>query len=102
MKATCFSETSGDFRPTTQRYIPEDITLHDHRCENLKSYNSQVLKYPCQSCLVLFVCPSAAALDASVLLTFPYEAVTHCAFPEGSSLICVFHVVLSVNGDSLH
>jgi hypothetical protein len=24
--------------PTTQRYIPEDRTLHNYRCENLKSY----------------------------------------------------------------
>jgi hypothetical protein len=31
------SETSVDFQPTTRRYIPEDITLHSHRCENLES-----------------------------------------------------------------
>jgi hypothetical protein len=24
---------------TTRLHIPEDITLHNHRCENLKSYN---------------------------------------------------------------
>jgi hypothetical protein len=34
----CSSETSGDFQRTTQRYIPEESTLHNHRCENLKSY----------------------------------------------------------------
>jgi hypothetical protein len=38
MKATCFSETSVDTQRTTRRYIPEDGTLHIHRCENLKSY----------------------------------------------------------------
>jgi hypothetical protein len=27
-----------DIQRTTQRYIPEDRTLHNHRCENLKSY----------------------------------------------------------------
>jgi hypothetical protein len=27
-----------DFQRTTRRYIPEDITLRNHRCENLKSY----------------------------------------------------------------
>jgi hypothetical protein len=32
------SETSVDFQRTTRRYIPEDSTLHNHRCENLKSY----------------------------------------------------------------
>jgi hypothetical protein len=38
MEATCSFETSVDFRRTTRRYIPEDIPLHIHRCENLKSY----------------------------------------------------------------
>jgi hypothetical protein len=37
--AICCSETSVDFQRTTRRYIPEDGTLHNHRCENLKSYN---------------------------------------------------------------
>jgi hypothetical protein len=32
------SETSDGFQRTTRRYIPEDRTLHNHRCENLKSY----------------------------------------------------------------
>jgi hypothetical protein len=38
MEAICSSETSVDFQRTTRRYIPEDSTLHNHRCENLKSY----------------------------------------------------------------
>jgi hypothetical protein len=29
---------SVEFQRTTRRYIPEDRTLHNHRCENLKSY----------------------------------------------------------------
>jgi hypothetical protein len=33
------SETSVGAQRTTRRYIPEDSTLHNHRCENLKSYN---------------------------------------------------------------
>jgi hypothetical protein len=37
-EATCSSETAIDFQRTTRRYIPEDKTLHNHRCENLKSY----------------------------------------------------------------
>jgi hypothetical protein len=32
------TETSVDFQRTTRRYIPEVRTLHNHRCENLKSY----------------------------------------------------------------
>jgi hypothetical protein len=38
MEAICSSETSVDFQRNTRRYNPEDITLHNHRCENLKSY----------------------------------------------------------------
>jgi hypothetical protein len=32
------SETSVATQRTTRRHIPEDDTLHNHRCENLKSY----------------------------------------------------------------
>jgi hypothetical protein len=39
MEATHSSETSGTTLWTTQRHIPEDDTLQNHRCENLKSYN---------------------------------------------------------------
>jgi hypothetical protein len=38
MEATCSSETSVDFHRNTRRYISEDITIHNHRCENLKSH----------------------------------------------------------------
>jgi hypothetical protein len=38
MEAIYSSETSVDTQQTTQRYIPEDGTLHNHRCENLKPY----------------------------------------------------------------
>jgi hypothetical protein len=34
----CFSEMLVDFQQTTQRYIPNDRILHNHHCENLKSY----------------------------------------------------------------
>jgi hypothetical protein len=37
MEAIFSSETSVDPQQTTRRYIPEDGTLHNHRCENLKS-----------------------------------------------------------------
>jgi hypothetical protein len=37
METIYSSETSVDFQRTTRR-IPEDSTLHNHRCENLKSY----------------------------------------------------------------
>jgi hypothetical protein len=35
--ATCSSETSVDFQRTTWRSTPEDISLYDHRSENLRS-----------------------------------------------------------------
>jgi hypothetical protein len=38
MKTIFSSKTPVDFQRTTRRYIPEDRTLHNHRCENLKSY----------------------------------------------------------------
>jgi hypothetical protein len=43
MEATCSSETSVDTQQTTRRYIPEDGTLYNHRCENRKSYISWFL-----------------------------------------------------------
>jgi hypothetical protein len=38
MEAICSSETSVETQRNTRRHIPEDDTLHNHRCENLKSY----------------------------------------------------------------
>jgi hypothetical protein len=40
MEAMCPSETSVDLQQATQRYVPEDSVLHNHHCENLKSYRS--------------------------------------------------------------
>jgi hypothetical protein len=38
MEAIYSSETSVPSQQSTRRHIPEDDTLHNHRCENLKSY----------------------------------------------------------------
>jgi hypothetical protein len=38
MEATYSSETSADFQGSTRHNIPEDRTLHNHRCENLNSH----------------------------------------------------------------
>jgi hypothetical protein len=38
MEAPCSSETLVDSQRTIRRYIPEDITLYNHRRENLKYY----------------------------------------------------------------
>jgi hypothetical protein len=42
MEVTCSSGKSVNFQLTTRRYISEDRTLHNHRCDNLKSYNTAV------------------------------------------------------------
>jgi hypothetical protein len=41
MEAICSSETSVHTR-SIRRHIPEDGVLHNHRCENLKSYDLNV------------------------------------------------------------
>jgi hypothetical protein len=38
MEAICSSKKLADFQRTSRRYIQEDGTFHNHRCENLKSY----------------------------------------------------------------
>jgi hypothetical protein len=45
METICSSETSVVTQRTTRRYIPEDGTLHNHRCENLKSYTLPSICY---------------------------------------------------------
>jgi hypothetical protein len=42
MEAICSSETSVETHQTTRRCILEDYTLHNHRCENLKSYKIKI------------------------------------------------------------
>jgi hypothetical protein len=46
MEATCSSETSVNFQRSTWCHIPEDGTLHNHRCENPKSYNKNCISVP--------------------------------------------------------
>jgi hypothetical protein len=38
-EAKYIPETSVGFKRTTWRYVTEDRTIHNHRCENLKSYH---------------------------------------------------------------
>jgi hypothetical protein len=44
MEAICSSETSVATQQTTLRHIPEDNTLPNHHCGNLKSYISGLLR----------------------------------------------------------
>jgi hypothetical protein len=68
MEVTCSSEMSVDFQWVTWCYIPEDITLHNHHCENLKSYTCK--------CFCLFL------VEACV-------SVCTAGYSEFSSLLCV-------------
>jgi hypothetical protein len=43
LEVTCSSKALVDLKWTTLCYIPEDRTLHNHCCENLKSYRSSHL-----------------------------------------------------------
>jgi hypothetical protein len=43
MEAICSSETPVATQRTTRRHIPEDDTLRNHRCENLKSYKFTII-----------------------------------------------------------
>jgi hypothetical protein len=43
MSPSSATETSVDFQHTTRRYIPEDRTLHNQRCENFKCYTGRSL-----------------------------------------------------------
>jgi hypothetical protein len=43
MDAICSSETLVASQQTTRRYVPEDDSFHNHRCENLKSYLLEVV-----------------------------------------------------------
>jgi hypothetical protein len=45
MEATCSFEIFVDFQRTTRRYIPEDITLHNHLYENLKCLKNVNLNF---------------------------------------------------------
>jgi hypothetical protein len=44
MEAICSSETSVANQQTARRHIPEDDTLYNHRCENLKSYTRKCIR----------------------------------------------------------
>jgi hypothetical protein len=65
MEAVSSSETSVDFQPTTQCYITEDNTLHNHRCENLKSCKKHSLME--SRCWVVKIFASNSEYTGSIL-----------------------------------
>jgi hypothetical protein len=81
MKAICSSETSIDFQRTTRRYIPEDSTLHNHYCKNLKSYMTLCVSYEVGTELLFF---------SSV-----FSQSMRC-FPSSKSILQVSHEALPI------
>jgi hypothetical protein len=79
IKAMCSSETSVDTQRTTRRYIPEDGTLHNHRCDNLKSY---IIKSCLQSaCNCQYNCHEASLLGvfhSQKMLIFTSVEIWRC------------------------
>jgi hypothetical protein len=43
---------SLEFQWTTQPYVPEDSTLHNHCCENLKYYNTKTFSLYALFCVI--------------------------------------------------
>jgi hypothetical protein len=94
MEVVCPSETTVDFRRSTQRYIPEDRNLRAHRCEKLKSYKGffsvitgsspSLLSFPCSEYGVSFREQSGRGMKPTAhfhlmpcyTLAVPYEFVT--------------------------
>jgi hypothetical protein len=60
IEAICSSETSADFQRTIQRHIPDGSTLHNHRCENLRSYLFQ-------KCPLIHACCSVLEVEMNLL-----------------------------------
>jgi hypothetical protein len=48
MEVICSSKTLVEFQQNIPHYIPEDSTLHNHRCENLKSFINNKTLYTLQ------------------------------------------------------
>jgi hypothetical protein len=67
MEAKLSFETTVDFQRTTQRYIPEDRTLHNHRCDNLKPLYRYLL------CRVQNISDNASSSDSDA---GPYVTIT--------------------------
>lgn len=53
MEATCSFAAFVDLQWIKQRCIPEDETVHNYRCENLKSYINLFVLKKVSVCIVL-------------------------------------------------
>jgi hypothetical protein len=99
MEAIRSSETLGATQWTTRRHIPEDDTLHNHRCENLKSYKliqsaSSHLNY-LTSILILFFRLCLDLTSDRFFFRFPIK--TFYALPP-----CVLHATPNILVDLIN
>jgi hypothetical protein len=76
MEAICSSEMSICFHRTARRNIPEDITLHTHRCDKLKCIilnrlglhdREALVRFPAASVTSLFPTESRPAVGSTQL-----------------------------------
>jgi hypothetical protein len=87
---------SVEIQRTTRRHIPEDDTLHNHRCGNLKFYNVTT------NSMLQCICRKASSCSGGHDITRdfnighnsePVESSTQPINPFSCSDACVFHVV---------
>jgi hypothetical protein len=69
-----FLRKSLDFQRTAWRYIPEDRTLHNHRCEILGSFMSNVHTF-CSLTFAIILCEICEHPTAKKIALETYEAV---------------------------
>jgi hypothetical protein len=73
MKATYSTEMSVDVQRTTVCYIPEDGAVHNHCCENLKSYGLNEVH-----CKIESICSCNVHYMCSHLYGAPIEIIPAC------------------------
>jgi hypothetical protein len=76
MKATYSSQTSVDSEWTTRRYIPVDVTLHNHRGEDLRPYRKKKFSMP-SSVLMWPHEVSTAITDGFIFLNTHHQRHRH-------------------------
>jgi hypothetical protein len=87
MEATCSSEMSVDFQWATQHYIPEDRTLHDHDCVNLRSKMDLWKLLPFSIGRVYRICDHERICNLKILKDYRFSApvnkkwVLECRLP---------------------
>jgi hypothetical protein len=98
IEAICSSEMSVDSQRTTWRYIPEDSTLHNHRCEDLKTfmfrkYVGVMLIFPITVAMLSKALNVFARSNAGIVCSNPTQGMDVCV-----RLFCVCVVLCAGSG----